>query len=355
MSLYFEAKNPRWVIVALAVLALAFTACKKPEEVGPNEAIEQGDAAVTVTNYELVRLDLETASGPVALRKPALRVDVKVSAVGENPVHWDPGFTAGGATQARNVLLFAASSWKDGLSSSNNLSALATDKYTYLDDPITEAVDVAPGESIEDVLLFEAPSSGASNLVLSIPPRVFGEDVELPGYISLPFSANEADDRPVATLDEDYEAREFTFKVTKSEVVHQALKRADGKDAVSRDPLLRIDFEVTNTSEEAIEYLPTMLSAGVDFPALVDQRDSVQNRATFREDVDVVGQLRERTSIAPGKTIKDFILFDRPTRGVEELRLFYPGKRLGGTGLVEITLPYKWANPELPKDFQPKK
>lgn len=354
MSLYLEAKNPRWIIVALAALALAFTACKKPEEVGPNQAMTQGDAAVTVTGVELVRLDLETSSGPVALRKPALRVDVKVSAVGETAVHWDPGFSAGGATQARNVLLFAANTWKDGLSSSNNLSALSTEKYVYLDDPITEAVDIAPGETIEDVLLFEAPSSGTKNLVLSIPPRVFGQEAKLPGYISIPFSANTPDERAVATLGEAYEAREFTFKVTKSDVLYQRLKQADGKDAVSRDPLLRIDFEVTNTSEQAIEYLPTMLSGGVDFPALVDQRDSLQNRATFREDVDVVGQLRQRTTIAPGKTIKDFILFDRPTRGVEELRLFYPGKRLGGTGLVEIQLPYTWKNPELPKEFQPK-
>lgn len=354
MSLYLEAKNPRWIIVALAALALAFTACKKPSEVGPNQAMEQGGAAVTVTGYELVRLDLETPSGPVALRKPALRVDVQVRATGDQTVHWDPGFSAGGATQARNVLLFAASTWKDGLSSSNYLSALSTEKYAYLDDPITEAVDIAPGESIDDVLLFEAPPSGAKNLVLSIPPRVFGEEITLPGYISLPFSANAPDDRAIATLGEEYEAREFTFKVTKSDVVYQRLKQADGKDAVSRDPLLRIDFEVTNTSEEPIEYLPTMLSGGVDFPALVDQRDSVQNRATFREDVDVVGQLRQRTTIAPGKTVKDFILFDRPTRGVEELRLFYPGKRLGGTGLVETQLPYTWKNPELPKEFQPK-
>lgn len=354
MSLYLEAKYPRWIIVALAALAMAFTACKKPDEVGPNQAIEQGGAAVTVTGYELVRLDLETPSGPVALRKPALRVDVTVKATGEKPVHWNPGFSAGGATQARNVLLFAASSWKDGLSSSNNLSALAADTYVYLDDPVTEAIDIAPGESLDDVLLFEAPPSGTSNLVLSIPPRVFGEDVKFPGYVSLPFKANPPEERAIAGLGEAYEGREFAFKVTKAAVVHQRLKQADGKDAVSRDPLLRIDFEVTNTSETAIEYLPTMLSGGVDFPALVDQRDSVQNRASFREDVDVVGQLRERTSIAPGKTIKDFILFDRPTRGVEELRLFYPGKRLGGTGLVEVEMPYEWANPALPKEFQPK-
>lgn len=354
MSLCFKARNPRWIIVALAALAFGFSACKKPVEVGPNQPAVQGDASVTVTGYELVRLDLETSAGAVSLRKPALRVDVKIAATGENPVHWDPGFSAGVATQARNVLLFSAGSWQDGLSSSNNVAAIATDKYDHLDDPVTEPVDIAPGESIDDVLLFDAPPASSTNLILSIPPRVFGEETELPSYISLPFTANEPGARTVGSIGEPYEGREFAFTVTKSSVVHQKLKQTDGKEAVSRDPLLRIDFEVENTSEKSIEYLPTMLSGGVDFPALVDQRDSVQNRATFHADVDVVGQVRERKTVAPGEKIKDFILFDRPTRGVEDLRLYYPGRRLGGTGLVEISMPYEWANPALPKDFQPK-
>lgn len=354
MSVCFKARNPRWIIVALAALAIAFAGCKKPVEVGPNQPAAQGDASVTVTGYELVRLDLETTSGPVSLRKPALRVNVQVTATGENPVHWDPGFNAGVATQARNVLLFAASSWEDGLSASNNIAAIATNKYTYLSDPVTEPADIAPGESLDDVLLFDAPPSSATNLILSIPPRVFGEEAELPMYVSLPYTASEPAARKTGALGEPYEGREFNFTVTKTAVVHQKLKGEDGKEAVSRDPLLRIDFEVENTSDKPIEYLPTMMSGGVDFPALVDQRDSVQNRATFRAEVDVVGQVRTRKNLAPGEKVKDFILFDRPTRGVENLRLYYPGRRLGGTGLVEISLPYEWETPELPKDFQPK-
>lgn len=355
MSVCFKARNPRWIIVALAALAFAFTACKKPVEVGPNQPAAQGDASVTVTGYELVRLDLESPSGAVSLRNPALRVNIKVTATGENPVSWDPGFSSGVATQARNVLLFNASSWDDGLSSSNNIAAIATNKYAHLDDPVNEPVDIAPGESIDDVLLFDAPPSSSKNLILSIPPRVFGEEATLPSYISLPYTANTPAARTVGELGEPYPGREYAFTVTKSSIVHQKLKQADGKEAVSRDPLLRIDFVVENTSEKAIEYLPTMLSGGVDFPALVDQRDSVQNRATFHADVDVVGQVRERKLLAPGEKIKDFILFDRPTRGVEDLRLYYPGRRLGGSGLVEIALPYEWTNPALPKDFRPKK
>src|SRR5690625_7364815 len=108
MSLYLEAKNPRWIIVALAALALAFTACKKPEEVGVNQAVTQGDAAVTVTGVELVRLDLETSSGPVALRTTALRVDVTERAVGGSAVHWDHIFSASVAPLTRYSLLHAA-------------------------------------------------------------------------------------------------------------------------------------------------------------------------------------------------------------------------------------------------------
>ena len=88
--------------------------------------------------------------------------------------------------------------------------------------------------------------------------------------------------------------------------------------------------------------------------ALTDQNGAIQNRATYAAGVDVVGQVRERQTIAPGKSIKDFILFDRPTRGVETLHLLYPGRRLGGTGLVRVQFPYTWANPEIPDDFKPK-
>src|SRR5690554_5337530 len=354
MSLWFETRNTRHIVAVVGALALGFTACAKPVEVGPNEPMQQGAASVTVTGYSLVHIDLETPTGAVAMTRPVLKLDLDITATGETPVRWNPGFDANAATQAQNVLLFSAPSWENGLSPANNIGAVATGTHVYLDDPIVEAVDIAPGQTVKDVLLFSAPPSSANNLVLSIPPQTFGEDIKFPGYISLPYSASEAEPRPVAELNEDVEAREFRFKATGVDIVYQALKSADGKEAVSRDPLLRVKFTVTNTSDTPIEYIPTRQSSGVDYPALTDQNGAIQNRATFAAGVDVVGQVRERQTIAPGKSIKDFILFDRPTRGVETLHLLYPGRRLGGTGLVRVQFPYTWANPEIPDDFKPK-
>lgn len=354
MSLWFEAQNKRHIVAFVGALALGFTACAKPVEVGPNEPMQQGDAAVVVTGYSLVNLDLESPTGAVSLTRPVLKVDLAISATGENPVLWNPGFDATAASQAQNVLLFSAPSWDSGLTPGSNIGAVSTGTYTYLDDPIQEAVEIPAGQTVQDVLLFSAPPSSTQNLILSIPPQVFGADVKFPGYISLPYRAVEPEARTVAALGEAFAAREFSFKATAVDVVYQPLKNTEGKEAISRDPLLRVKFTVTNTSDKPIEYVPTRLSAGIDYPALTDQNGAIQNRATFAAEVDVVGQIRERQSIAPGKSINDFILFDRPTRGVETLSLLYPGRRLGGTGLVRVEFPYTWANPDVPADFKPK-
>lgn len=354
MSLWFEARTARHIAAFAGALALSLSACSKPVQVSHEEAVVQGTASVQVTGTSLLQLDLEGPAGAVALERPALRVNVRVQNTGDAPLRWDPGFSAAGATQAQNVLLFAAPSWDAGLSPANNVPVLDTGNYTYLDDPVREPVDIAPGESIDDVLLFAAPSSSATNLILSIPPRVFGADVTMPGYISIPYAAEAVPARTVAGLNEAVETPTLTFTATKAEVVHQPLKNADGSDAISRDPLLRISFTVKNTSDKAIEYLPSRMASGVDFPALTDQNGALQNRATFAAGVEPVGQVRERQSIAPGKSITDFILFDRPTRGVETLRLTYPGKRLGGAGLLRVEFPYTWANPDVPEAFKPK-
>lgn len=354
MSLWSVAPLKRPILAALAVITIGFSGCGKPTEVGPNEAMQQGTAAVTVTDYSLEYIDLETPTGAVAVSRPVLKVELNIEAIGEEPVRWNPGFDSTSATQVQNVLLFHANSWEDGLSPANHIGALSTSGYTYLDDPITEPVEIAPGESARDIILFSAPPSSAQNLLLSIPPQIFGAETKFPGYIRLPFSAQEAKEPEAVGVNEDFEGREFTFKVTKTAIVYPAMKDAEGKEAVSRDPLLRVDFSVKNTSDSPLNYVPSMLSSGVDFPALTDQRGALQNRVTFGPGIEVVGQTREAQTIAPGKSLNDFILFDRPTRGVETLLLTVPGRRVGGSGLIRATFPYTWENPEVPADFKPK-
>lgn len=354
MSLWSAAHGMRPLVAVLGALALGLSACAKPIEVGPQEPMQQGNASVTVASYELVYVDLESPTGAVAMNRPVLKVELDVQAIGEVPVSWNPGFESAGATQAQNVLLFRASSWADGLNPSNNVGAVSTSGYRYLDDPVTEPVEIAPGTTVRDVLLFSAPPSSTTGLVLSIPPQVFGPEEKLPGYIRLPFSGGEAEALPVAALNEAYEGREFTFTVTGADVVYAKMKDPESKDAISRDPLLRIAFQVKNTGDAPMNYTPTVLSSGIDFPALTDQNDALQNRAIFVAGVEIEGQHREVQTIAPGATIRDAIYFDRPPRSVETLKLLYPGRRLGGSGLVRVEFPYTWADPEVPEEFQAK-
>ena len=354
MSLWFETRQKRHLFAVAGALGLSFSACTTPQEIGVGEPAVNGPLSVQVDGVSLERIDLEGPAGAMEYDRNVLLVRLAVSNVGASVLRWDPGFSSAGGTQAQNVLLYATPSWKEGLSPSNNIRSLSTGAWHYLGDPVREPVEVAPGETIQDVLVFSEPGSATTNLVLSIPPGLAGPDAKAPIFVNIPYAPGEVVQPKIAELNEVVEQHGLAFSVKSAEVAHQQVRAVDGTDSVSSSPLLRVRFHVENKSDAPMEYIPTRMGAGKDFPALTDQSGAVQNRATFAVGITPVGQLVERQTLAPGESLDDFILFERPSRNVESLTLAFPGSRLGSVGLFRVTFPYTWADPAVPEEFRPR-
>lgn len=355
MSLWFQTRPSRHLIALVGALGLSVSACSKPVQYGEGELAQNGPLGVQVESVALERIDVEGPAGAMELDRDALVVTLQVTNHGEAPLRWDPGFSATGVTQAQSVLLYSAQSWEEGLSPSNNIAAISTGAWHYLNDPVREPVDIAPGETLRDVLLFSAPSSSATNLVLSVPPRLAGPEVKHPLYIGIPFTNREVARPVIGEVGKTTQIGAISFGVRGTKIEHQRVTNPDGSESITSLPLLAVRIRVENKGERPVEYIPTRMAAGKDFPALVDQNGAVQNRATFAPGVNPVGQVSERRTLAPGESLEDFILFDRPTNSVESLTLSYPGSRVGGSGLFRVAIPYTFADPALPEEFRSRK
>lgn len=356
MSLWSQTRESRHLIALVGALGLSVSACSKPVQYAQDQVAQNGPLGVQVEGVSLERIDVEGPAGAMELDRNALVVSLAITNTGETPLRWDPGFATTGVTQAQSVLLYAAPSWDAGLSPANNIATIATGAWHYLADPVREPVEVQPGETIRDIMLFSEPPSSVSNLILSVPPRLAGAEAKHPIFISIPYTAGEPKRAEVAQVGQMMTTADgVSFGVRGSEIAHQRVTNPDGSEAISKDPLLSIRFRVENKGDKPIEYIPTRMAAAKDFPALVDQNGAIQNRATFAAGVTPVGQISERRTLAPGESLEDFILFDRPTNGVTSLTLSFPGSRLGGSGLFRVAMPYTWSDPDAPAEFQPKK
>jgi hypothetical protein len=114
------------------------------------------------------------------------------------------------------------------------------------------------------------------------------------------------------------------------------------KDGVSEDELLAVWLEIRNTSErKKIDYRGWM----DDYSSLLDvdaeMTDDVENRyrairfsATLK-----VKDTETNTSIYPGKSIKDAVVFEKPIEGVQFLRLKLSAKGCGENGEFRFEIP----------------
>lgn len=114
------------------------------------------------------------------------------------------------------------------------------------------------------------------------------------------------------------------------------------KDGVSEDVLLTVWLEISNTSErKKIDYRGWM----DDYASLLDIdaeiTDDVENRyrpiqfsATLK-----VKDTETNTSIYPGKSIKDAVVFEKPIEGVQFLRLKLSAKGCSENGEFRFEIP----------------
>lgn len=346
MSNYVTRRIWRLVGVAFALYCLGPAGCAKPPEVALGEQVSQGQASVSLTSVRLHHAVLETSTGAQRNSEPVLEISLKTTNTGESPLRYDVGFSASADTQATAALLFRDT----GVMPPNPgdlVAALQLSGLTYPDDPVTSAQTIPPGQSIDDLMLYSGVAPGTA-LILSVPPRVFGSDVDMPAWIRFNAPALEEPAEP-AGLGETVELPGANVTLLAAEALWVPLTDTRHGEGFTEGPVMKLSFRVENTSEVGINLYPAR-STTVAPPQLLREDGEPVARLTFPSSISVQGQSNERRQLSPGRTHDDFYLYELPPAG--EMSLTIAGQRVGSTGLAEFKWNWQPGEAEVPEVFR---
>jgi hypothetical protein len=333
---------------------LLASGCATVPEGTLGQAVTQGAVTVTVTEVRAAWLDLEGPEGAAMTQRPVLLVSLQVNNGGETPLRYDVGWSTAATTQAQSPLLFVDPGPEVRPPTQGNIPTLRLGTATWPGDPVTEPVTIAAGASQPDVLLFDVPAGDTRSLLLSLPPTMFGPDVRTPAYITLPWTPSEPSPPAPVDMSEAWESGNLRFRVTGLEQTYLALQSPTAqRGAFTSAPVLKVNFEVTNTGSEPLTYLPPEANRSLHAPALSDGQGGVIARAQLPSGATHPGHINERTSIAPGATLHASFLFEQPSTSVEALTLQLPARRFGGTGLIRIAMPFRHQSVPVPPELTP--
>jgi hypothetical protein len=114
------------------------------------------------------------------------------------------------------------------------------------------------------------------------------------------------------------------------------------EQAQSPDKYLGIQIRIQNVSTvRKVEYggwaaLRLSLSSSA---TLTDDLGNTYKLKNFGLLCPIVGQIQEPTSIYPGQTVEDLLVFEKPVENVSSLRLELQGSTVGGIGKIQIQIP----------------
>ena len=339
------------MICLLAIGLMAISACRNIPEGKLGEELLNGGLGVTVTGYELRYLDIESESGAIQTTSdPILLIYMTLTNHGTTPIRYDTRDAATTAQQAVTPVLFVDPGEGVELGQDHNVAVVSLGQFRYLGDPITGATTLLPGGTAEDVLLFEQPPAEATKLRLSLPPTMFGSDIELPAWIEIPYTAVEPISLPVVAQGDLIEGDGYRFQVTRSEVSY--LPNRDSSGFVEQ-PVFSVWYTVENATEEPLEYQPPHRNANGETAPSLTAGTTVFSRVLVPAHQGLSGQVWQNQELAPGQTLSDFAVFERPPAGITELLFYFKGHALGRNGQVRIQLPYQFIDPPLPEELLP--
>lgn len=319
--------------------------------------VVHGSLGASVTGYELAHIDVQAGPLVRTTQEPVLLIHLTLQNYGETSLRYDPGDASTHAQQARTPVLFVDPGPGNPTSAELNVANVNLGANRYAPDQVTEPVVIAPSQTVNDTLLFQQPPAGTSSLRLSLPPSMFGPDIELPLWITIPYAPGEPVQPHIGTLGEVIDGDGFSLTVDRSEVTY--LPNAD-RTGFTDMPKLAVWYTIRNTGDEPVQYVPPQASAGQagPFPALIDRTTYMTGAerafhvATLPQGGSLAGQVAIRTVIPPGGTLTDVVPFARPEQGVTELLLYFPGAMVGRLGQLRVGFAYSFADPPLPEELR---
>jgi len=322
------------------------TACKKEtlgEQGSPVQ--EKGAAvAVTVNGFTAERLELEGPQGPLIYADPVLALKVTFENKGEAPFLYKPTHADAKTTNLEAPILFKDPG-PEGELRSNIEGVFLQDQF--VPGQQSKEVEMKPGEVIEDLYLFKMPEEESLALVLTVPPVLHGGKGVL--KIKVAYKKEAVPPVVVSEMGKAVKLGNATVTVDSAQVTYIELME-NKKKGFSKEPVFKVSYTIKNDGGEPLNYEPLHQQSGSVLAVALheDEGSGRYMRVRFSADRDVVGQTARRGTIAAGEKLEDFAIFERPPEGVTAVRLLFPGKLLGQTGLMRVRIPYKNEKPKNP-------
>ncbi len=344
-----------WAVGLLGCTALVAAGCQQAPKVAEmGESVETGKMSIEVTDYELRQLELIDGDRTHDYERPVLAVSVALTNRGDEPFRYIPTHDSEQVTEQTAPLLYHDPGKDEPLPPGDKTSIRingVTLEEGELDAQVRETTQIAAGETLEDVVLFEVPDGDQADLILSLPPATHRG--RKPVLFRIPYQRKAPEGPTWHELGEaaSFDGVDFTVSEVATEYV-ELEPPGDAEEAFSQEPIFKVVYEISNGSDEAITYNPGHRTVSGRRGAALFGDGEQFARVRFSSNTSVVDQQSDKTEIAAGESLTDFSLFERPGEEVSELKFEYPASRFGRAGLVRFTVPYDYETPDKPEPLQ---
>lgn len=341
-------RGAMWMLSAAAVVTLI--GCEKPVVGQAGAGVISGGVEFKINDYDVRTLELTADGEPLTYPTPVLVIPVTITNKGQDDFTYLPTHASPQMSEASTPLLYKDPGAEAALPPATKATVPSVSLAKgVLDGQQTLAKVLKPGETLEDLLLFQVPPAElGGKLILSLPPS--WSRAKVPALIRMDYTPKEASGPRAAKPGEAIAFDKVTFTVNSAQNVYVKVKDSAVGEGYSKEPLLRIDYTINNGGDAGISYEPNHRTQGAAGARLSSDEGS-HDRVQFGPTADAIGQVQGRQAIAAGAEIKDFVLFELPGDEVKAVVLEVPASLFGGAGVARVRLPYDATKPAMPAEM----
>ena len=341
-----------WIVTAAALLSVG---CEKPVVKGADQAALVGGVEFELGAYDVRFLELSEGGQTYEYPTPVLAIPLTITNKGKDPLPYTPTHRAPQMGEASTPLLYADPGPEAQVppEKKSPINGVIVQKGVVTGQ-LNQAITIAPGESAQDLLLFEQPPEGISSLILSLPPTMHRGKV--PALFRIAYAPKAPTGPRLYKAGEAADLGGVSVTVTGTDTLYVPTQDTKDGEGFSADPLFQVKFTLKNDRAETITYQPNHKAVGSNaIGARLYASDDVYKRVQFAPSTSPKGQAREeRVDVAPGETFDDFVLFEVPSESATTLMLEVPGALFEGVGNARVQLTHTPKQPPKPEALQPK-
>ncbi len=332
----------------MATAALC-SGCDEPV-VAQSSSATVGGVKFSLGDYEIRYLEVDDGGNTYEYPQPALVMPITVENTGKDDFTYNPTHSTQQMAEAQTPLLYLDPGAEADLppESKTLINGVYLEKGR-LDGQATESTTLKSGDKLTDLFLFEVPDEETDSLILSVPPSMHRG--KYPVLFRIDYTPREPKGPKVHSTGDTVSFGPVDFTLTGSDVAYVKTDDSAQGEGFSSEPLLKVNYSITNNSEEPILYDPAHRDLGGRGASLFG-KEATYKRVKFAATTSIEGQITGTTQVDPGDTLKDFVLFDRPGEGVSQLSFEYPAALFGQRGIARYQIDYQYEDPPLPEELK---